>query len=782
MTNTMLNRVRRALSPMGLSARVLISVVLAGAITSACDVHGITAPGTLASMTVSPNATLTVGATQQMTAVGYDADGRVVPVSPTWSVAAGGGTIAATGVFTAGSVPGLYAHTVVASVGSISANASITVIPGPLASIVVTPTPVTLAVTSTQQFIAVGKDAGGNIVAFTPSWSVVAGGGSVDQSGIFTAGATIGTYANTVQASSQGLKGFATVNVTVGPLASITVTPNPDTLIVGAKQQFTAVGKDVSGNTVVIAAVWSVAAGGGTVDGGGIFTAGATPGTFTNTIKATSGLLSATATVVVTAGPLATITVTPNPATMTINGTQQFTAVGSDIAGNPVAITAPVWAVAASGGTINATGLFTAGTVSGTFVNTVRATSGGLSGVATVIVTSGPLANITVTPNPVFMLTNSMQQFLAIGKDASGNVFVMKPVWSVVNGGGVIDTLGNFKSGVGLGTFNNTIQATSGAISGFATVNVGAGPLFSITVTPNPSNLNTGGTQTFTAVGKDALGNVMVITPAWSIDPLVGGGTINLNTGVFTAGAVAGAYNNTVRATSGAITGRATVNVTAPPVSPLGSAANFGILSGAAINCAISGSVTGVSSTANLGSGNLTINGFPLPCTFDGSIPLPGIVTTALTDLGIAYAAMQPAPGTCAGILPYPAGHNLSGLDLGVVAPPLPPGNYCFSSTAGLTGNLTLTGLATDKWTFTMESGLTTAVGSTVTLAGGAIPDNVYWVVGSSATLGSTSDFSGNILAQSAITLNNGATLHGRALARTAAVQMIAGAASIIKP
>jgi hypothetical protein len=99
-----------------------------------------------------------------------------------------------------------------------------------------------------------------------------------------------------------------------------------------------------------------------------------------------------------------------------------------------------------------------------------------------------------------------------------------------------------------------------------------------------------------------------------------------------------------------------------------------------------------------------------------------------------------------------------------------------------LTGNLTLTGLATDKWTFTMESGLTTAVGSTVTLAGGAIPDNVYWVVGSSATLGSTSDFSGNILAQSAITLNNGATLHGRALARTAAVQMIAGAASIIKP
>src|ERR1019366_1885444 len=52
MMNTMLNRVRRALSPMGLSARVLISVVVAGAIVSACDVHGVTAPGILTSMTV----------------------------------------------------------------------------------------------------------------------------------------------------------------------------------------------------------------------------------------------------------------------------------------------------------------------------------------------------------------------------------------------------------------------------------------------------------------------------------------------------------------------------------------------------------------------------------------------------------------------------------------------------------------------------------------------------------------------------------------------------------
>src|ERR1019366_8694681 len=254
MTNTMLNRVRRALSPMGFSPRVLISVVLAGAITSACDVHGVTAPGTLASMTVSPNATLTVGATQQMTAVGYDADGRVVPVSPTWTVAAGGGTIASTGIFTAGATPGVFAHTVVASVGRISGNASITVIPGVLATIVVTPTPVTLAATSTQQFIAVGKDAVGNIVQFTPTWSVVnATAGSINSgTGLFTAGTVSGSYLYTVQATSAGVSGFATVNVAVGPVASITVSPNPSNLSPGGTQAFTAVGKDANGNVVVI--------------------------------------------------------------------------------------------------------------------------------------------------------------------------------------------------------------------------------------------------------------------------------------------------------------------------------------------------------------------------------------------------------------------------------------------------------------------------------------------------------------------------------------------------
>lgn len=475
MTHNLKDRIRRAWSPIRGNARALLAATLVVAFAAACDVHGISDPGTLVSIAVSPNATLIVGGTQQMVATGYDAAGRVVAINPTWSIAAGGGTVAAGGLFTAGTVSGVYANTVVATVGSIKGQASMTVTAGALATITIVPNPVTLAVTTTQQFIAVGKDASGNIVNITPTWSVVASGGSIDQGGIFKAGNTAGTYANTVQASNNTIRGFATVIVTTGPLASISITPNPDTLVSGATRQFIATGKDAGGNTVLMVPTWSVVAAGGTIDGGGIFTAGLALGTYANTVKATSGTLSGTATVVVKAGPLATIVVTPNPATMVVNGTQQMTAVGTDAAGHELVIV-PTWDVvtASNGASITATGLYSAGTLTGTFVNKVRATSGAIAGFATIVVTAGPLASITVTPTPVTLPYNTIQQFTAVGRDANNNIFVITPVWSVVNGGGVISASGQFTSGATAGTFLATVRATSGAIFGSADVIVTA--------------------------------------------------------------------------------------------------------------------------------------------------------------------------------------------------------------------------------------------------------------------------------------------------------------------
>src|ERR1019366_3669436 len=181
----------------------------------------------------------------------------------------------------------------------------------------------------------------------------------------------------------------------------------------------------------------------------------------------------------------------------------------------------PAWSVVnATAGSINgSTGLFTAGAVSGTYTNTVQATSGGISGFATVSVGVGALASITVSPSTSTLATGGTQTFTAVGKDANGNIVVIVPAWSVVNAtaGSINGSTGLFTAGTVSGTYTNTVQATSGGISGFATVSVGVGALASITVSPSTSTLATGGTQTFTAVGKDANGNIVVIVPAWSV-------------------------------------------------------------------------------------------------------------------------------------------------------------------------------------------------------------------------------------------------------------------------
>jgi hypothetical protein len=181
----------------------------------------------------------------------------------------------------------------------------------------------------------------------------------------------------------------------------------------------------------------------------------------------------------------------------------------------------------------------------------------------------------------------------------------------------------------------------------------------------------------------------------------------------------------------------------------------------------ITGTGTGL---GDIGVSPLTaITGFP-PGTFAGS-----------ENSGNAYAAtgeanLQTAYNNFAGI----AGGQVLPADIG--GRTLPPGVWMTTSaqpSLGITGNLTLSGSATDVWIFQIVSTLTTAAAVTpgvpaseVILSGGALPQNVYWVVGSSATLGTYSIFQGSILAQASVSVNTGATLDGRALALNGAVTL----------
>ena len=157
--------------------------------------------------------------------------------------------------------------------------------------------------------------------------------------------------------------------------------------------------------------------------------------------------------------------------------------------------------------------------------------------------------------------------------------------------------------------------------------------------------------------------------------------------------------------------------------------------------------------------------GFGLPAVVNGAThDDDAVAAQAQSDVTTAYnvAAGQPVP----------AGNDLTGQDLGGLT--LTAGAYGFSSSAQLTGQLTLDAAGDPNAQFVFEIGstLTTASASSIRLINGASPCNVYWQIGSSATLGSTTAFEGNLMAHTSITVNNGSTVQGRVLASTGAVTL----------
>lgn len=209
-----------------------------------------------------------------------------------------------------------------------------------------------------------------------------------------------------------------------------------------------------------------------------------------------------------------------------------------------------------------------------------------------------------------------------------------------------------------------------------------------------------------------------------------------------------------------------------PPTVGLGTADSFAILAGS--------SVTDVPASAITGDVGLSPAAWVpgLTCaevtgtiySVDASGPLPcrvtnaGLLTTAKNDLTTAYndAALR-TPDTI-----FVAGDNQLG------GQTLVAGVYRFgnAATANLIGNLTLNGSASDIWIFQATSDLVAQTSSTVTLTGGAQACNVFWQVGTSATIRTSASFVGTIMADQSIALQTGATLQGRALARVAAVTL----------
>ncbi|MGK2857795.1 MAG: ice-binding family protein, partial [Thermoanaerobaculia bacterium] len=192
---------------------------------------------------------------------------------------------------------------------------------------------------------------------------------------------------------------------------------------------------------------------------------------------------------------------------------------------------------------------------------------------------------------------------------------------------------------------------------------------------------------------------------------------------------------------------------------PLNDAAPFAVLGASTVTNVGPSLITG-----ELGvSPGASVTGFPPGLVVGGTFHLADAVAAdAQTSANNAYVTLQ--------ALPCPLGNNLTGQDLGTLAP-LVAGVYCFDTSAQLTGALVLDaeGVPTAEWIFQTGSTLTTASAATVTVINGGNDCNVYWALGSSATLGTGTQFAGNILAQTSITLTTGANVSGRLLALTGA-------------
>jgi Ice-binding-like len=161
-----------------------------------------------------------------------------------------------------------------------------------------------------------------------------------------------------------------------------------------------------------------------------------------------------------------------------------------------------------------------------------------------------------------------------------------------------------------------------------------------------------------------------------------------------------------------------------------------------------------------------SLTGFGLPAVVNGAThDNDAVASQAQADLTTAFDV--------AGEQPVPPGNELTGIDLGGLT--LTAGAYNYSSSAQLTGQLTLNaqGNPNAEFVFIIGSTLTTASASSVSLINGASPCNVYWRIGSSATLGAGTQFEGNLMALTSVSLNDAVHVQGRILARNAKISLI---------
>ena len=656
-------------------------------------------------------------------------------------------------------------------------------------SVAVTPATASIPLSGVQVLMATATYTDGSTrdVSAMANW---ASGTTSVATVVQTTGVATGIASGTsvISADFGGKSGSTVLTVTSATFLSMAVTPAEVSIPIGSSQQLisTATYSDGSTRDVTAHSNWSSGAPGvATV----VQTTGVASGVASGTsvITATFGGKNSSTNLTVTAATLASIAVTPALATVPAGLTQPFAAKGTYSDGSVVDISKTVAWTSASPSVatvLSSTGLAT-GVSAGSAL--ITATSGSKSGSATLTVTAATLTSIAVTPALATVPAGLTQPFAAKGTYSDGSVVDISTTSAWTSGSPLIATvLSNTGVATGVSVGSALITATSGGKTGSATLTVTPATLASIAVTPALASVDYGFTQPFVAQGTYSDGSIVDIskTVAWTSGntPVA---TVMSNTGVATGVSAGSAL---ITATSGSNSASATLTVLAkkgPDAVNLRSAANFVVLSKSAISTTGTTSIVGdigvspAAATFITGFGLIadSTNTFSTSSLVIGkvyaanyAVPTPTTMTTAISDMETAFTD---AAGRAIPTATELGAGNISGMTL-------PPGLYKWGTGLLVTSaGVTLSGGPNDVWIFQIGQDLTVNNSAMITLSGGAQAKNIFWQVAGKATLGTASDFKGNLLSQTLISLSTGAVVTGRLLAQTA---VTLDAARVTKP
>ena len=407
----------------------------------------------------------------------------------------------------------------------------------------------------TQAYTATGRDQFNNSLGdMTATTTFTIAGGTCSTSNCSSTAA--GDH--TVTGTKTGKTGTATLTVTAGPTAGITLTPSSSSKAAGVAETYTANGTDSFGNsTGNVTAATSFSIAGGTCSTNACSSTAVGNHTVTGT-HSPSGA-TATATLTVTTGPAHHITVSPATATKQAGAAQAYTASSFDQYNNFIADVTASTSFSVAGGTCstNSCSSTTAGD------HTVTADNGGgRTATATLTVTPGPVDHIAISPTSSTKAAGVAQAYTATGFDQYGNTtgdVTGATTFSVA--GGTCST--NSCSSTAAG--DHTVTADNGGgRTATATLTVTPGPIHHIAISPTSSTKAAGVAQAYTATGFDQYGNTTGdVTGATTFS--VAGGTCSTNSCSSTT-----AGDHTVTADNGGgRTATATLTVTPGPVASI---------------------------------------------------------------------------------------------------------------------------------------------------------------------------------------------------------------------